>query len=110
MALAAEPLPHGESEFDLTGLAAAPSSVVGPPRVAASPVSFECVTRQVIRTNPGAASGGNIVIGEVVHVHVDDAAINERLHLDPAVLDLVGRMGGLSYCRTRDRFDLRMGR
>ena len=46
----------------------------------------------------------------MVHVHVDDAAINERLHLDPAVLDLVGRMGGLSYCRTRDRFDLRMGR
>ena len=43
-------------------------------------------------------------------MHVDDAAINERLHLDPAVLDLVGRMGGLSYCRTRDRFDLRMGR
>ncbi|MFZ4430679.1 MAG: flavin reductase family protein [Phycisphaerales bacterium] len=110
MALAAEPLPHGESEFDLTGLAAAPSSVVGPPRVAASPVSFECVTRQVIRTNPGVPSGGNIVIGEVVHVHVDDAAINERLHLNPDVLDLVGRLGGLSYCRTRDRFDLRMGR
>jgi hypothetical protein len=53
---------------------------------------------------------GNIVIGEVVHVHVDDAAINERLHLNPDVLDLVGRLGGLSYCRTRDRFDLRMGR
>ncbi|MEI7657892.1 MAG: flavin reductase family protein [Phycisphaerae bacterium] len=110
MALAAEPLPHGESEFDLTGLAPAPSSVVGPPRVAESPVSFECVTRQVIRTNPGVASGGNIVIGEVVRVHVDDGAINERLHLNADVLDLVGRMGGLSYCRTRDRFDLRMGR
>jgi flavin reductase (DIM6/NTAB) family NADH-FMN oxidoreductase RutF len=73
-------------------------------------VSFECVTRQVIRTNPGAPSGGNIVIGEVMHVHVDDGAINERLHLNPDVLDLVGRLGGLSYCRTRDRFDLRMGR
>ncbi len=110
MALAAEPLPFGESEFDLTGLATAPSRVVGAPRVAQSPVSFECATRQVIRTNPGVPSGGNIVIGEVVHVHVDDAAINERLHLNPDVLDLVGRLGGLSYCRTRDRFDLRMGR
>lgn len=109
-ALAAEPLSHGDSEFDLTGLTPAPSTMVKPPRVAESPVSLECVTRQVIRTNPGRAGGGNIVLGEVVRVHVDDAIINERLHIDPALLDAVGRMGGLSYCRTHDRFDLKMGR
>lgn len=110
MALAAEPLAHGESEFDLTGLTPVPSSVVKPRRVAESPVSLECVTRQVIRTNPGRPGGGNIVLGEVVRIHVADAVINERLHIDASLLDAVGRMGGLSYCRTRDRFDLKMGR
>lgn len=109
-ALAAESLPHGESEFDLTGLLPGPCAAVCAPRLAQSPVSFECITRQIIRTNPGKPSGGNIVIGEVVHIHVDDQVINERLHLDPAALDLVGRMGGLSYCYTRDRFELKMGR
>ncbi len=107
---AAEPLPPDESEFDLSGLTAAPSTGVRPPRVLESPVSFECQTMQVVRTNPGEPSGGNIVIGRVVHVHVADEAINERFHIDPGVIDLVGRMGGASYCTTRDRFDVPVGR
>lgn len=107
---AAEPLPHGESEFDLSGLTPATSTVVRPPRVLESPVSFECRTLQVIRTNPGAPSGGNIVLGQVVSVFVRDGIVNDRFHVDAAALDAVGRMGGASYCRTRDRFDLPMGR
>ncbi|MCW5767130.1 MAG: flavin reductase family protein [Phycisphaeraceae bacterium] len=107
---ASEPLPHGESEFELVGLTPVPSSVVGPPRVLESPVAFECRTLQIIRTNSGAPSGGNIVIGEVVSVFVRDDAINERYHVDPEVLDLAGRMGGAAYCTTRERFDVPMGR
>jgi len=49
------------------------------------------------------------VIGEVVHVYVDDDLVNERFHVDPDALRAVGRMGGLGYCRTRDRFELPMG-
>lgn len=109
-ALAAEPLGPEESEFDLTGLTPVPSAVVGPPRVAESPLAYECVTQQVIRTNPGAGGGGNIVIGRVVRVHVRDDAINDRLRIDPAVLDTVGRLGGLTYCTTRERFEQAMGR
>jgi flavin reductase (DIM6/NTAB) family NADH-FMN oxidoreductase RutF len=56
------------------------------------------------------AYGGNVVLCRVVHVWVDDNVINERKHLDPAKLDLVGRMGGLSYCYTRERFELKMGK
>jgi len=106
MSSAAAHLPYGESEFDRVGLTPAPSRSVRAPRLAESPVCFECRTRQVIRTNPGQAAAGNIVIGEVVHVHVQDGAINERFHIDPAVLDLVGRMGGDGYCTTRDRFSI----
>ena len=65
---------------------------------------------QVIRTNPGVAAGGNVVLCRVVHVWVDDTVINERKHLDPDKLDLVGRTGGLSYCYTRERFELTMGK
>jgi flavin reductase (DIM6/NTAB) family NADH-FMN oxidoreductase RutF len=110
VAAAAEPLPYGQSEFDLVGLTPTPSRVVKPPRVAESPVSFECRTLQVIRTNPGQPAGGNIVLGEVVHIWVRDDVINERYHIDPDKLDAIGRMGGLEYCRTRERFKLPQGK
>lgn len=109
-AACAEPLAYGESEFDLSGLTPAPSAKVRAPRVGESPASFECRTVQVIRTNPGRPAGGNIVIGEVVHVHVRNGLTDDRYRTDPALLDAVGRMGGLGYCTTRDRFELPMGR
>jgi flavin reductase (DIM6/NTAB) family NADH-FMN oxidoreductase RutF len=110
MAGTAEPLGHGESEFGLVGLTPTPSKRVRPPRVAEAPVCFECETTQVIRSNPGAPGGGNIVLGRVVYVWARDGLVNERMHVDPAGLDAIGRMGGLGYCRTRDRFDMPMGR
>ncbi|GAB5496325.1 MAG: flavin reductase family protein [Phycisphaerales bacterium] len=110
VAVAAEPLPHGESEYDLSGLTPIPCDSIRAPRVKESPVCFECETISVTRTNPGAPAGGNVVMGRVVRVHVNDELLNERMHTDQAALDLVGRMGGLSYCHTRDRFDLRPGK
>ncbi len=110
MAACAEPLPYGESEFDLSGLTTAPSRVVKPPRVAESPMAFECQTLSVTRLAPGKPSGGNIVLGRVVHVWAVDGLVNERHHVDPARLDAIGRMGGLGYCHTRDRFEMPMGR
>jgi flavin reductase (DIM6/NTAB) family NADH-FMN oxidoreductase RutF len=110
VAAASEPIPYGESEFELVGLTPAPSRVVRPPRVAESPVAFECRTVQVVRTNPGAPGGGNVVIGRVVHVVVRDDLVNERLHVDPARLQAIGRMGGIGYTTTRDRFEMPMGR
>lgn len=109
MAACAEELRFGESEFALSGLSRAPSRVVAPSRVAESLVSFECRTEQVIRLAPGTPSGGNIVLGRVLHVHASERVINERLHIDPDALDAIGRMGGLGYCTTRDRFAMPMG-
>ena len=110
VAAAAEPLAYGESEFELVHFETAPSVRVMPPRIARAPWAFECETLQVVRTNPGRASGGNVVIGRVVHVHVDDALLNGQNHVDPERLAAIGRMGGLGYCRTRERFELPMGR
>ena len=113
MAACAEPLPFGESEFDLSGFTPAPSAVVRPPRVAESPASFECRTLQVIRTNPGGPGGGNVVLGEVLRIHIRDELVNDRLHTDPAKLAAIGRMGGTGYVKTADpnsRFELPMGK
>jgi flavin reductase (DIM6/NTAB) family NADH-FMN oxidoreductase RutF len=110
VAAAGEPLPHGESEFELVGLATAPSARVRPPRVARSPWAFECRTLQVVRVNPGAPGGGNVVIGEVVHVHVEDALFDPRGAVDPERLAAIARMGGQRWCFTRQRFELPQGR
>jgi flavin reductase (DIM6/NTAB) family NADH-FMN oxidoreductase RutF len=110
VAVAAEPLPHGESEYELSELTPIPCEMIKPPRVKESPVCFECETMQVIRTNPGKPAGGNVVLGRVLRVHVEDSLLNDRLHTDQESLDLVGRMGGLRYCFTRERFDLRPGK
>lgn len=105
MNITATAAPRGTDELALAGLARAASVQVKPPRIAASPASLECRTFQIIE--PGGDS--TILLAQVVHVHVlSDAFENEaRLHIDPAMLKLVGRMhGGGGYCTTRDVFEL----
>ncbi|MFT3684514.1 MAG: flavin reductase family protein [Phycisphaerales bacterium] len=110
MAACASLLPYGESEFALSGLTPVPSVRVKPPRVKECKFCFECVTEQVIRTNPGAPGAGNVVIGRVVHVHADDGVVDARLRTDPVALDALGRMGGpRGYCTTRDRLEIARG-
>ncbi len=110
LAASAETLPYGESEFELTGLATAPSSRVRPPRVAKAPWSMECETLQVVRLAANAPTGANVVIGRVVHLFVDDSIVDARLHADYAKLAAIGRLGGITYCDTRGRFDVPRGR
>jgi flavin reductase (DIM6/NTAB) family NADH-FMN oxidoreductase RutF len=106
----AEGLAYGESEFEMVGLTPESSLRVRPPRVVECPISFECRTVQVIRTNPGAPGGGNIVIGQVVSVHAREGLVNARHHVDAGLLRAFGRMGGAEYCTTGERFELPMGR
>jgi flavin reductase (DIM6/NTAB) family NADH-FMN oxidoreductase RutF len=110
MAACAEDLPHGESEFVMAGLTEAPSKRVTPPRVAECPACFECEATHVIQLAPGAAGGGNIVVGRVVWTHASDDVMDARYHADPARLDALGRMAGLTYCTTRERMDIPWGR
>ncbi len=106
----AEELARGESEFVLSGLSEARSRRVRPPRVAESPVAFECEAIDIRRLAPGKPGGGNVVIGRVVWVHAQDGVIDQRFHIDPAALGAVGRMAGISYCTTRDRFEVPWGK
>ena len=91
-------------EFELAKLTPQPSKVVRPPRVAESPVSFECKLHQILDFSPTPTSS-SLVIGEIVSIHMDDAHIKDG-RLDRDSLDLIGRMGGLQYTRTIQRFEM----
>jgi flavin reductase (DIM6/NTAB) family NADH-FMN oxidoreductase RutF len=92
------------SEFEALGIKTLPSEKIAPPRVASSLAQFECKLLQHIELASGPA-GANVVIGEIVMMHVADSIINDGI-IDPAKLDNVGRLGGKAYTKTTDRFEL----
>ncbi len=98
-------LPRGESEADLAGLALSPSTKVRPPRVAASPVHLECRVRQVVPVGDGPGSA-NLVIGEVILIHIDEAVLDPSGRVDPRKLRTIARLGGDYYCRSTDLFEM----
>lgn len=101
MSLSSTEYEKGVNEFVKSGLTAVASEKIKPPRVAESPVSFECVVDQIIEL--GTAGGaGNLVICRVVNIHVNEACLDAQNALDPLKLDLVARMGGNWYARTTE--------
>ncbi|MBC8165532.1 MAG: flavin reductase family protein [Bryobacteraceae bacterium] len=91
-------------EFTVAGLTPVASDLVAPARVAESRVSMECRLVQVIQVSTKPL-GGSIVLGEVLRFHVADE-IFDQYRIDPDKLNAVGRMGGPTYARTTDRFNL----
>ncbi len=88
----------GVNEFTKSGLTALPSHLVAPPRVAESPAQFEC---QVIDIVPLGDQGGagNLVISEVLLIHLSDEVLDENNRINPHKMDLMGRMGRSFYTR-----------
>jgi flavin reductase (DIM6/NTAB) family NADH-FMN oxidoreductase RutF len=99
-------LPYGQSEFSAFNVSAAPSERVRPPRVAEAPVSFECTLHSITKIGEGPLAA-NVVFGLIQMMHVSDAVLGEKGKPDSAKLDLIGRMGGEDYVRTRDTFALK---
>jgi len=96
--LASCDFPKGTSEFVKAGFTELSSVKVKPPRVAESPVSFECKVNQVISL--GSEGGaGNLVICEVVLLHIKEEIVDAEGKVNPNKLDAVARMGGDYYCR-----------
>ncbi len=98
-------LPHGVSEFEKCGIATEPSLRVRAPRVQGAPVAFECRLAEV-QPYPRANPNCHLVFAEVLLAHVDDAVLTEAGRVDPQRLDLVGRLGGSAYARTRETFSM----
>lgn len=105
MNISATEFPPDVNEFQAAGLTAAPSVRVKPPRVAESRVHFECRVEQILEfgDQPGA---GSVVIGRILHVHVDESVLFDGDKIDLLALKPIGRLAGSSYTRVTDIFDL----
>jgi flavin reductase (DIM6/NTAB) family NADH-FMN oxidoreductase RutF len=104
MNLCSQEFPPEVDEFAASGLTPLASHAVKPPRVAESHIHMECRLVQVIHVSPKPL-GGSIVLGEVLRFHVDDAIVG-NFAIDPDKLRPIGRMGGPTYTRTTDRFNM----
>lgn len=96
--LASTDFPEGVSEFEKTGLTPMDSEVVKPKRVKESPVQLECKVNDVVELGPDGGAG-NLVICEILKVHVSEDVLNEEGKIDPLKMDQVGRCGGNWYNR-----------
>ncbi len=104
MNLTAINAPAGVNELDHAGLTTEPSVHIKPPRIAESPVAFECVKHSIVETGPYQV----IVIGLVRAVHIADQFIKDatRGHVDTDAMDLIGRTFGSEYIRTKNKFEM----
>jgi flavin reductase (DIM6/NTAB) family NADH-FMN oxidoreductase RutF len=98
VSLASSPYARGISEFEKSGLTPIASHLIRPFRVQESPVQFECRVNQVIELGTEGAAG-NLIICEVVKIHLEEAILDDDGMIDTLKIDLVSRMGGDWYCR-----------
>lgn len=98
--LASTEYPKGVNEFIKAGFTATPSTVVTPPRVSESPISMECKVLQIIQTGDQGAAG-NLVICEVLRMHINEQVLDAEGRVDPWKLDAVARLGADYYCRVQ---------
>ena len=99
-------LPIEESELALTGQSTIASTSIQTPRLADVPFALECRVLQIVPVGQGPISA-NLVIGEVLTLHVDDEILGEDSYPDPRKLKAIARLGNEYWCRTQDLFQLK---
>ena len=103
MSLSSTEYAQGVNEFKKAGFTMLKSDEVKPFRVAESPVQFECKVKEIVALgNEGGA--GNLVICEVVKLHIDEAVLDDNQVINQKKLDLVARAGGSYYTRAKNGF------
>jgi len=103
MSLSSTMYPKGVNEFEKAGFTMLPSDKVKPFRVAESPVQFECKVTDIIYTGTEGGAG-NLIVCEVVKLHINEAVLAEDGSIDQHKIDLVARAGGSYYTRAREGF------
>lgn len=98
MSLSSCEYPEGMNEFVKSGLTPIASDIVKPFRVKESPAQLECKVKEIIETGHEGGAG-NLIICEVVCMHVKDDVLDAAGNIDPHKIDLVARMGANYYCR-----------
>ena len=100
VSLSSTEYPEGINEFLKSGLNQIPSDIIKPYRVAESPVQFECKVNEIIALGKEGGAG-NLIICEVVKIHVNEAILDENGDINPEKIDLVSRMGANWYSRAK---------
>lgn len=103
VSLSSTEYPKGVNEFEKAGFTRLGSELVKPARVAESPVQMECVVKNVIALGDEGGAG-NLVICEVVKLHISEEVLNEDQTINQESLDLVARCGFNYYSRSRSGF------
>lgn len=103
MSLSSTMYPKGVNEFEKSGLTMLKSDIVKPFRVAESPVQMECKVTDIIYTGEEGGAG-NLIVCEVVKIHINESVLDENGSIDQHKIDLVARAGGSYYSRARDGF------
>ena len=103
MSLSSTEYAKGVNEFEKAGFTMLNSDKIKPFRVAESPVQFECKVKDVIFTGDEGGAG-NLIICEVVKLHISEAVLADDGSIDQHKIDLVARAGGSYYTRARDGF------
>ncbi|PCI98843.1 MAG: flavin reductase [Flavobacteriales bacterium] len=98
MSLSSSPYDSSIDEFVKSGLTPIPSEEIRPFRVKESPVQFECKVNEIVELGQNGGAG-NLVICEVVKIHINEAVLDDKGMIDQHKIDLVSRMGGNWYCR-----------
>jgi len=98
-------LPPELSEVEYVGKRTLPSVLVKVPRLADAPFALECKLRQIVPVGNGPISS-NLIIGEVVMMHIDPVILGKDGKVDPSRLRSVARLGGEHWCRSTDLFQM----
>jgi flavin reductase (DIM6/NTAB) family NADH-FMN oxidoreductase RutF len=99
MSLSSTEYAEGVNEFVKAGLTPIASDMVKPFRVAESPVQFECKVNNIIELGQEGGAG-NLIICEIVKMHINEAILDENGIIDQYKIDLVARLGGNWYSRS----------
>lgn len=102
MSLSSSPYEKGVDEFVKSGLTPIASEMIQPFRVKECPVQMECKVVEIKELGDGGGAG-NLVICEVLKIHISDEVLDENQMIDQQKIDLVARMGGNWYCRADEK-------
>lgn len=102
MHVCAAKYPRGVDELKAAGLTAMAGTKVASPWIAEAPASFECCRHITLELGKSR----QIIMGEIIYAHFREGAVDDRLHVDPGIIDAVARLGGDTCSTIRDRFEM----
>jgi flavin reductase (DIM6/NTAB) family NADH-FMN oxidoreductase RutF len=102
MHVCAAKYPRGVDELKEAGLTAMPGAKIAAPYIKEAPAAFEC--RRHVTLELGKSR--QIIMGEILFAHYGEGIVDDRLHVDPAGIDAIARLGGDTCSTIRDRFEM----